>query len=214
MVLRGLVLVLVAYFLGAFPTGALVARAHGVDLTQYGSRRTGATNALRVLGRRAGVMVLGGDALKGLLGVALARRYGGTAWLPPLAALVAMAGHTYSIFLGGKGGRGVATGLGALLGLSPAALVAAAVAGVGTIAASRYVSLGSLVGAMVGGAALGVQAAQGQVPRPYLLYAAGGAAFLLQSHRDNLVRLLDGTERRLGEAAESQEDDDREMNAE
>ena len=193
----GLILLL-AYLIGAVPTGALVARAHGADLTQHGSRRTGATNALRVLGKRAAVLVLVGDALKGVVAVQLARRCGGSSSAPPLAALAAMGGHTYSIFLGGRGGRGVATGLGALLALSPLALLTAAVAGVGAIAATRYVSLGSLLGALAGASAVAVQVARGRAPRPYLAFALGGAAFVVYSHRDNVERLLMGTERRLG----------------
>ena len=121
-----------------------------MDLTTQGSRRTGATNALRVLGKRAAIGILAGDALKGAMSVALARRTVGGDWAPPVAALLAMVGHTYSVFLGGRGGRGVATGLGGLLALSPASLLVAAGTGVGTIAATRYVSLGSLMGALAG----------------------------------------------------------------
>src|SRR4051812_45568562 len=83
--LRWAAALLLAYVLGAFPTGALVARAHGVDLTQYGSRRTGATNALRVLGKPAAALVLGGDALKGALAVGLARRLAGDGAAPAAA---------------------------------------------------------------------------------------------------------------------------------
>jgi acyl phosphate:glycerol-3-phosphate acyltransferase len=193
-----------AYLFGAFPTGALVARAYGVDLTQRGSRRTGATNALRVLGKPAAVGILVVDALKGVLAVRLARRYGQSDWAPPAAALLAMGGHTYSVFLGGKGGRGVATGLGALLALSPGALLVAAGAGAGTIAASRLVSLGSLVGALAGAGALAAQVARGRAPRSYTLFSLGGAAFLVNSHRDNVARLLAGTERRLGQPADAE----------
>src|SRR5919199_1671530 len=85
MLWRWLALAVVAYLLGAFPTGVLVARARGVDLTQHGSRRTGATNALRVLGKRAAIAILLGDALKGLLAVRLADRYGGRPRGPPAA---------------------------------------------------------------------------------------------------------------------------------
>jgi acyl phosphate:glycerol-3-phosphate acyltransferase len=201
MLLRWGALVLLAYLIGAIPTGALVARAHGVDLTQHGSQRTGATNALRVLGKPAAALVLGGDVLKGLLAVWLAGRIvpreGGRA----LAALVAVIGHTYSVFLGGRGGRGVATGLGGLLALSPAALLCAAVGGLGTMAATRYVSLGSLVGAATGGLVLAWRVQRGAAPRAHLLYALAGPAFLCYSHRDNLQRLLSGSERRLGERA-------------
>jgi glycerol-3-phosphate acyltransferase PlsY len=203
MLLRWIGLLGLAYLLGAIPTGALVARAYGVDLTQYGSRRTGATNALRVLGKKAGALVLVGDALKGVLAVGVARWCEASAWAPPLAALAAMLGHTYSVFLGGRGGRGVATGLGALGALSPAALGWAALAGAGTIAATRYVSLGSRVGAVVGAGAVAAQVARGRAPRSYLAYAIGGAAFLILSHRDNIGRLLAGTERRFGEVVEA-----------
>ena len=207
MLVRGVVTLLAAYLVGAFPTGAIVAWAHGVDLTRRGSRRTGATNALRVLGKRAAIGILLGDALKGVLAVLLARRLVRGTWAPPLAGLVAMAGHTYSLFLGGKGGRGVATGLGVLLALSPAALLVAAAAGVGTIAATRLVSLGSLAGALAGAAALAMQAARGRVPRAHLLFVVGGASFLIYSHRDNIERLLAGTERRLGQPAEVEDPD-------
>jgi glycerol-3-phosphate acyltransferase PlsY len=202
---RWLLLVVAAYLLGAFPTGAIVAQAHGVDLTHHGSRRTGATNALRVLGKRAAIGILVGDALKGILAVSLARRAVTSPWAPPVAGLLAMTGHTYSILLGGKGGRGVATGLGALLALSPTAVLVAAVLGIGTIAALRIVSLGSLVGALAGAAALTVQVATGKAPRADLLFAVGGASFLIYSHRDNVGRLLAGTERRLGQPAEMAE---------
>ncbi len=198
MLVRWLLLVVGAYLVGAIPTGALVARAHGVDLTQYGSRRTGATNALRVLGKRAAVLVLLGDALKGGAAVWLARRVDGEA-AAPLAALAAMLGHSYSVFLGGRGGRGVATGLGALLALSPRALVAGAVVGLPTIAATRLVSLGSLLGSAAGAGALAAEVAQGRAPRGHLAFAVGGAAFLYYTHRDNIERLLAGTERRFGE---------------
>src|SRR3954452_23702050 len=103
--LRWPVLVLLAYFIGAIPTGALVARVHGVDLTQHGSRRTGATNALRVLGKPAAALVLGGDVLKGVLAVWLVGRVVPHDAGQAVAALLAVIGHTYSAFLGGRGGR-------------------------------------------------------------------------------------------------------------
>src|SRR6476646_8460686 len=123
MLLRWAALLLLAYLIGAVPTGALVARVHGVDLTQHGSRRTGATNALRVLGKPAAALVLGGDVLKGVLAVWVAGRLGRHDAGGAVAALVAVIGHTYSVFLGGRGGRGVATGLGSLLALSPPSLL-------------------------------------------------------------------------------------------
>jgi glycerol-3-phosphate acyltransferase PlsY len=196
---RDIWLVVLAYFLGAFPTGALVAARSSVDLTRHGSRRTGATNTLRVLGKRAGFFVLSVDAAKGLLAVTLARQCGHTSWTPALAGLVAMVGHTYSVFLGGRGGRGVATGLGGLFGLSPTAWLTGVGCAVATIATTRLVSLGSLVGALAAGAALALQVARGRVPKPYLLFAVCSPAFLLFSHQENIARLLGGTEHRLGD---------------
>ncbi len=198
MVGLGLVL-LGAYLLGSVPTGALVGRAHGVDLTRVGSQRTGATNALRLLGKRAATLVLLGDVAKGLIVVLLARRLGGRGLMPPLAALAAMVGHTHSIFLGGRGGRGVATGLGALLALSPRGLATGAMVSGIAIAASRYVSLGSLLGALSAAAWMIGEVAARRAPRAHVVFALGGAAFLIYSHRDNVARLLAGTERRLGE---------------
>jgi glycerol-3-phosphate acyltransferase PlsY len=193
-----------AYLLGSFPTGGVVARAYGVDLTEVGSRRTGATNALRVLGKRAAIAVLLVDAGKGLAAVVLARRFGSSSAVAPAAALVAMVGHTYSLFLKGRGGRGVATGLGGLLGLSTGATVAGVAGAVITIAATRFVSLGSLVGAAIGGLALIAQARRGRVPGSYGLAGLLGPLFLTYTHRDNLERLLGGTERRLGEGAQAE----------
>ena len=194
-----LLLVVLGYLLGAFPTGALVARLYGVDLRQQGSRSTGATNALRVLGKPAGAAVLGVDVLKGWLAVYLARRWGGSGWAVRLAGAAAVVGHSYSVFLGGRGGKSVATGLGSLLALRPSACAAAAGVALPIIGATRYVSLGSLAGASVGALVLSASAARGRAGRADLLYAATVSGLIWWRHRENIERLLAGTERRLGE---------------
>jgi glycerol-3-phosphate acyltransferase PlsY len=188
------------YLLGAFPTGALVGRLAGVDLRRRGSGSTGATNVLRVLGPGAGALVLAVDIGKGWLAARLAQRWAGPAWAP-LAGLAAVGGHNYSVFLGGRGGKGVATGLGTLLALSPRALLLGAAAGLPAIALTRQVSLGSLVGTTTAAAAVGEHALAGERPAAYWLYAVGASGLIWYAHRDNIARLRAGTERRLGERA-------------
>jgi glycerol-3-phosphate acyltransferase PlsY len=192
---------LLGYLLGSIPTGVLVARLYGqTDLTQVGSRRTGATNVLRTLGKRAAALAFIGDFLKGSLAVAL----GGL--LAPadgrgmaLAGITAVLGHCYSPFIGFKGGRGVTTGLGSLLVLSPLAALAATLIGVLAIALTRYVSLGSILGVLTGSLLLvGLTLTQGGPPAPALFGIVIGV-FIVAAHHDNIGRLLRGTERRLGQ---------------
>ncbi|MBX5491104.1 MAG: glycerol-3-phosphate acyltransferase [Chloroflexi bacterium] len=197
---RGVACVALGYLLGAFPTGALVGRLRGVDLRQRGSGSTGATNAVRVLGPGAGAVVLAGDAFKGWLAATAGRHWGGVRWAP-LAALAALVGHNYSLFLGGRGGKGVATGLGSLLALAPSALALGAVAGVPAIALTRHVSLGSLLGTSTAAAALGGRTLAGRAPATSLAYVVGATALIWYAHRENIARLRAGTERRLGERA-------------
>jgi glycerol-3-phosphate acyltransferase PlsY len=189
------------YLLGAFPTGAVVARLYGgVDLTRVGSRRTGATNVLRTLGRRAAAIVFLVDFLKGGLAVLLAALlWPGDVWPMTLAGGASVFGHAYSPFLGFKGGRGVTTGLGALLALAPGAAGAGLLVGVVAIALTRYVSLGSILGAAVGGLVLcGWALATGQ-SLAYLAFGLVVCTFIVAAHYDNIGRLRSGTERRLGE---------------
>jgi glycerol-3-phosphate acyltransferase PlsY len=192
---------LLGYLLGSIPTGVLVARLYGqTDLTQVGSRRTGATNVLRTLGKRAAVLAFSGDFLKGSLAVALG------ALLAPtdgrgmaLAGITAVLGHCYSPFIGFKGGRGVTTGLGSLFVLSPLAALVATLVGVLAIALTRYVSLGSILGVLTGSLLLvGLTVTQSGPPAPALFGVVIGV-FIVAAHHDNIGRLLRGTERRLGQ---------------
>ena len=191
---------LLGYLLGSIPTGVLVARLYGqVDLTRVGSARPGATNVLRTLGKRAAALVFIGDFLKGSLAVAL----GGL--LAPtdgrgmaLAGIAAVLGHCYSPFIGFKGGRGVTTGLGSLLVLSPLAALVATLIGVLAIALTRYVSLGSILGVLTGSLLLvALTLTQGGTPAQALFGIVIGV-FIVAAHHDNIGRLLRGTERRLG----------------
>jgi glycerol-3-phosphate acyltransferase PlsY len=195
----------VGYLLGAIPTGALVARLYRrVDLTRVGSQRTGATNVLRTLGPGAAAVVFLGDFFKGtaaaVLGSALA---GGDPWAMALAGMAAVLGHAYSPFIGFKGGRGVTTGLGGLLAIAPGVAALGFLVGAVTIAATRYVSLGSLLGTSAAALALIAWSLASGHSAAYIVFAAVVAGFIVIAHRDNIDRLRRGTERRLGERAET-----------
>lgn len=192
---------LVAYLLGSVPTGYAIARLRGnVDLLQLGSKRTGATNVLRTLGWRAAAPVFAGDFLKGVVAILLARLITqGDPIADVVAGLAALVGHNYSVYIGFKGGRGVTTGLGTLAVIAPLGLLIAAAIGVAIIAWSRYVSLGSVLGSCTVPVTLLVSVFLLGQPFPHFLFGFVGAAFVIVSHRDNIVRLLQGTERKLGQ---------------
>ncbi|HZT05997.1 MAG TPA: glycerol-3-phosphate 1-O-acyltransferase PlsY [Chloroflexota bacterium] len=190
-----------AYVLGSFPTGAIIARVYGkFDLTRVGSSRTGATNALRTMGIGAGVIVLVGDFAKGALAVLLAKGLVGDPLGVGLAAFFAVVGHNRSVFLGFRGGRGVVTGLGGLAVIAPWIFVVVAVAGSIVCGITRYVSLGSICGAVIAiPLALGATVA-GTMPAVLTVYVVITASLIIAAHADNISRLLSGTERRLGES--------------
>jgi glycerol-3-phosphate acyltransferase PlsY len=191
-----LVAVLAAYLVGAVPIGWMVARAFGVgDIRRHGSGTIGATNVLRTLGRLPAIVTLLGDVLKGYLAVWLGTALGGEQpAAAAMAAVAAVAGNCWSVFLGFRGGKGVATGLGALLRVVPLATVAAVPVFVIIVASFRYVSLGSLLAALcvpLGALMLGY-------PRAAVLAALAIAAIVVGRHHGNIARLRAGTESRLG----------------
>lgn len=194
--------VILGYLLGAIPTGAIVARSRGVELTRTGSGRTGATNVLRTLGVGAAALVFLSDLVKGAAAVLLARSLGeGAPWPQAFAATAAVVGHSYSPFIGWRGGRGVVPGTGGLLVIwFPAALAAAIVASL-TIALTRYVSLGSILGTLISGVMIVGLVVVGGQPPAYVFYGLAAPLFIIVSHRDNIARLRQGTERKLGEKA-------------
>jgi acyl phosphate:glycerol-3-phosphate acyltransferase len=195
------VAVLAAYLVGAVPIGLLVARAFGVgDIRRHGSGNIGATNVLRTLGRLPAIVTLLGDVLKGYLAVLLGSALGGEQpAVSAAAAVAAVAGNCWSVFLGFRGGKGVATGLGALLRLVPWATLAAVPVFVAIVASFRYISLGSLLAAAcvpLGALLLGY-------PRASVLAALVIAAIIIGRHHANIARLRAGTESRLGRSQPS-----------
>jgi glycerol-3-phosphate acyltransferase PlsY len=208
---------LMGYLLGSIPFGVLIARRSAkVDVRQHGSGRMGATNVLRVAGKKAAALVTIFDLSKGMLAVVFAGLIfsgdylmvgdSGLWWLARsaqvVAALAAVAGHNWSVFLRFKGGRGVATFFGGLFFLCPwAALFGGAVLIIG-VGLTRYVSLGSIAGALGTCAILVPLTIINGFPIEYLVYTLIGATFIIVMHRDNIARLLSGTERKIGEKIE------------
>lgn len=211
-VLAIVLLIVAAYLLGSIPTGYLVAKAvKGIDIRQHGSGGTGATNVLRTVGKGAAIAVLLIDLLKGLLAVllvalvwpqvaALAALALWQPWVAVGAGLMALVGHSKSVWINFTGGKSVASGLGVLIGLAwPVALGAAIAFGL-SLALSRIVSLSSIVAAI---AASILMVVTGQ-PLPYAVLGVLGAFYVILRHRSNIDRLLAGTEPRLGQQSSDQ----------
>lgn len=187
-----------AYLSGSIPFGLLVARlTGGPDPRSVGSGRTGGTNALRALGRRRAAVVSAGDILKGALPVLAVRALGGGDGTEIAAALFAVVGATRSIWVGFKGGRGIATGFGTALAIAPIALAAAAPIFIVVIWRTRIVSLGSLA-AVAAFAPIEIFVRM-QTPDGLsiwaLAYSIVGPALVWLAHADNIARLRAGTER-------------------
>ncbi len=182
-----------AYVAGSIPFGVVVARLKGVDLRKVGSGNIGATNVARALGKGWAVVVLAADAAKGFVPVWLGRRLG----LPPsvvaLAGFIAIVGHMFTIFLRGRGGKGVATSLGVALALSPVAALLGFGVYIVVFAATRLSSLGSLLGVWTFSLYFVFRYAPAA---PFVGLAIGGAALVTLRHRENIGRLLRGEEKR------------------
>ncbi|HEY9762480.1 MAG TPA: glycerol-3-phosphate 1-O-acyltransferase PlsY [Trichocoleus sp.] len=211
-------IILAAYLLGSIPTGYLIAKwVKGIDIRQHGSGGTGATNVLRNVGKSAAITVLVVDLLKGALAVLLVRSVYPALmtslpglnplwqpWLEAIAGLMALLGHSRSIWLNFTGGKSAASGLGILLALSwPVGLGTLGVFA-GVVAASRIVSLGSISAAIATILLMAIL----QQPIPYIGLAIAGGLYVILRHRSNIERLLAGTEPRLGsqKAAETYTD--------
>lgn len=183
------------YLFASIPFGLLVSKYfYGTDIRSKGSGNIGATNVLRNLGVFPAVLVLILDMGKGITAVFLARYFLGTDFSAVIAGLIAIIGHSCSCFLGFKGGKGVATGLGVILMLSPLVTCLTVMVFVLVVGTTRYVSLGSVLGALL----LPLLMIVFHQPKPYLYFACLAAAFVIYRHRGNIQRLLQGTESKIG----------------
>jgi glycerol-3-phosphate acyltransferase PlsY len=199
-----LAMALAGYLLGAIPSGVIVGRAVGVDPRRAGSGRIGTTNALRTLGPAGAAAVAAMDVGKGaaaaLLGLLVTPALGGDpGWGAAAGAIGAVLGHVRSIFIGFGGGRGVATGGGALAILAPLALIAAGAVMALVVWRTRYVSLGSIAATITTLVVVIVLVALGLAEFSVLVAAVAIAAIVLLAHADNIERLRAGTERKLGQ---------------
>ena len=191
--------ILLAFLLGSFPTGYLVARAKGIDIRQHGSGNIGATNVFRTLGKPLGVFVFVIDALKGFAAVWLTLRFGASsAWPGILAAVAVIAGHNYTPWLGFKGGKGIATSAGVLIALMPWAVLIIAVVWFIVFPITRYVSLASICAAAALPLAVGALWFAGCGGNaPLLGFSLVISALAIWRHRPNIGRLRNGTEPRI-----------------
>jgi glycerol-3-phosphate acyltransferase PlsY len=193
-----LVAVLLGYLIGAIPSGVLVGRLRGVDPRDAGSGRTGTTNAIRTLGPGLAALVAALDLGKGIVAVLLMNAIGPAPWAGALAGIAAVVGHVKSVFIGFHGGRGVATGGGAMLVLAPLAMLVAVPELVLIIATTRLVSLASLSAATtVAIVSVALYYVGWAGPEVVVAAVAIGVTVIL-AHLDNIGRLLAGTERRFG----------------
>lgn len=197
------IIIVLAYLLGSIPTAVWYGRVfHKVDIRQYGSGNAGATNSLRILGKKAGVIVLIIDLFKGILAVTIARIIlpeNETAVL--IAGFMAVMGHLFPVFAQFKGGKGVATSLGVVLAVYPLGALVCIGSFILVVFLTRIVSLGSLFGALAF-----LVAILFMQPTNYALQIFAGAIFVLLTitHRQNAKRLFNGTESKIGQKKEKE----------
>ena len=216
-IVKFVAVVLIGYLLGSIPFGLLIGKRSGsgkVDVRQYGSGKIGATNVLRAVGRKAAALVVALDVAKGALAVVLAGLIIGRSYLvvgdfglgvlvaQVLAALAAIAGHNWSVFLKFHGGRGVATFMGGLIALSPVAAIFGGEIFIIGAGLTKFASLGSIAAAVGTYIILAFLVIMNKFPIGYLVYALIGTIIIIVMHRDNIRRLISGKERKLGEKAE------------
>lgn len=195
---------LIGYLLGSIPFGFLISRRSAkTDITQVGSGKTGMTNVLRTAGKKAAGLALVLDIAKGAVSVIIARLLLGESYpsAQALAAVAVLVGHSRSVFVKFRGGRGVASFLGTLLPMCwPVAIISGLIM-IFVAFISKYMSLGSIIGAifsfviLISLYILNI----GSIKYEYVIYAVIGAIFIIVMHRDNINRLIAGTERKLGE---------------
>lgn len=202
-------LISACYLMGAVPFGLLIPRLiRHIDVRMYGSGNTGVTNVLRTLGVWPAVAVLILDVGKGSLAILIAKIMYQTPSLEVAAGLSVLVGHNWPIFLRFRGGKGVAAGIGSVYAISPLAGLIVTIAGLPFIAIFRYVSLGSIIGAITALASITIlalfipSATLGVPSLIYILYPGIGVPIILLRHRENISRLINGQERRLGESAD------------
>jgi glycerol-3-phosphate acyltransferase PlsY len=205
----------IGYAIGSVQFGLIVGRiTRGVDIRDYGSGATGATNVIRTSGAKAGVLVIILDIAKGIapvyIGIALGHAAGighdERAWAAAAGAFAAVCGHVWPVWAGFRGGKAVASGFGAALAMNPLAAVAMLPVAAAIVATARMMSLMSVTMAPLMALFFVILAALGISPWAYAAYSMGAAALIVFRHRANIQRLLAGTEPRIGRGGEKRAD--------
>ncbi len=179
---------------GSIPSGLWIVRSlFGIDIREYGSKNIGTTNVFRTVGAKAALMVLVLDILKGIIAVSVMNYFFANPLLNVVTALGALLGHNYSAFLGFKGGKGVATGLGLLVYLMPKVSLGCFLVWLVIVIVTRYVSLGSVVAAVLAP----VFAWYFAYPPAYIVFGGIAGLFVVIRHKENIKRLLNGTESKI-----------------
>lgn len=185
---------LLGYVFGSIPCGLWLVQAfHGIDIRNHGSGNIGTTNVFRTVGPKTAAAVLVGDMLKGILALYIMSKFMAGPSVVAITALGALLGHNYSLFLGFKGGKGVATGLGLFLYMLPWGALAGFTVWVIIVLITRYVSLGSVIAALVAAAAGWYL----KYPLPYAVFGTLACLFVIIRHKDNINRLMNGTESKI-----------------
>jgi acyl phosphate:glycerol-3-phosphate acyltransferase len=192
--MRDLLFVIVAYLVGSIPVGVLLSRMKGADPRGVGSGNIGATNVMRAAGKTLGIVTLLGDILKGYVPTILALHAGLPEYGVIAVGLAAFVGHIFPVFLRFKGGKGVATALGAYLALSPLAILGSFIVFVLVLLKWRYVSAGSIAGTIFVPVMLCILKA----PPAYIYFSVVVGIVIILRHQANIKRLISGTEHRLG----------------
>lgn len=193
-VLHYVICYIAGHICGSVPCGLWICKmVYGIDIRDYGSKNIGTTNVFRTVGWPAAIAVLSGDILKGLLVVILVDYLFHNPGLNVAAALGAFLGHSYSVFLGFKGGKSVATGVGMIIFLMPKVAASVTVVWLLLVLATRYVSLGSIVAALTAP----FFAWYFDNPMPYILLTIFAAVMITVRHKDNIKRLMSGTESKI-----------------
>ena len=184
----------ISYLLGSIPNGLILGKAiWGVDLRQHGSKNIGATNAWRTIGKAGGISIFALDFLKGAVSAYLGLHLGGSELAGVLCGILAIAGHSWSVFLAFKGGKGVATGLGVIAALMPEVTLIVFAVWFAIVYFTGYVSLGSIVGA----ALVPILTLFFGLHTEFLILGLIAAVFIIYRHKSNIERLLNGTESKI-----------------
>ena len=186
-------LMLLAYLCGCIPTGELIGRRLGIAVRESGSGNTGAANVARTAGRKAGILTLAGDMLKGIIPVLVVRQLGLGENVEAGTAMATVLGHTFSIFLGFSGGKGIATGFGAFLGLAPQAMLLAILPFGVLFGLTKIVSISSLAATITAPILLAVFG----YPGSYIIAGLVISLLIVVRHRENIMRLWKGEESQL-----------------